>query len=154
MILPRCTDNSHRAKIQVIRVSKSNYHRTVPNFNSHHPDNVKTGIIWCLQHREKAISSDSDVYQEEIKSSSENFHRNKYPEGITSATRNFDRTTENDTRKLTTVCLPYVKSLAEKIRKICCPYDIRTLSTSSMTVRKYHRWIKSPIEYCISMQVR
>ena len=35
------------------------------NFNSHHPYTAKKGIVRCLQHRTKAISS-IDVYQEEM----------------------------------------------------------------------------------------
>ena len=36
------------------------------NFNSHHPFTVKKGIVRCLQHRAKTISSDTDAYQEEM----------------------------------------------------------------------------------------
>ena len=44
-------------------------------------------------------------------------HRNNYPQCITSAPRNLDRVIEDGTRNLTTVCLPYVKGLAERIQK-------------------------------------
>ena len=43
-----------------------------------------------------------------------NLHRNNYPEHITLAPRNLDRRIENNTRKLTTVCLPYVKGLSKR----------------------------------------
>ena len=33
------------------------------NFNSHHPYMVKKGIVRCLQHRAKTISSDTDAYK-------------------------------------------------------------------------------------------
>ncbi len=59
------------------------------NFNSRHPYNVKNEIIHCLQHQAKAISSDSNVYQEEMKSLRDNYHHN-YPENITLAPRNLD----------------------------------------------------------------
>ena len=78
------------------------------NFNSHHPYTVKKGIVGCLQHRAKTTSSDTDAYQEEMISLRHNLHRKNYPEHITSAPRNLDRRMEDDTRKLTTVCLPYV----------------------------------------------
>ena len=87
------------------------------NFNSHHLCNVKRGIIRCLQHRKKAISIDSEVYQKEIKSLRDKLHRNSYPESIKSAPRNLDWIRDNDTWKLITVCLPYVKGLAEKIER-------------------------------------
>ena len=61
-----------------------------------------------------------------------NLHSNSYPESITSASRNLDTMIKDDTRKLTTVCRPYVKGLAEKIQKICNPYDIRTIFTMTI----------------------
>ena len=76
-----------------------------------------------------------------------NLHRNNYPERITSASRNLDRRVEDNTRKLTTVCLPYVKGLAERIQKICSPYDIRTIFTSGSTLRRYLFWVKPPTEF-------
>ena len=62
------------------------------NSNSHNPYTVKKRIVRCLQHRTKTISSDTDAYQEEMISLRHNFHRNNYPERITSAPRNLDRT--------------------------------------------------------------
>ena len=53
------------------------------NFNSHHPYTVKKEIIHCLQHRAKTISSDTDVYKEEMISLRYNLHRNNYPDRIT-----------------------------------------------------------------------
>ena len=107
------------------------------NFNSHHPYTVKKEIVRCLQHRAKTISSDTDAYQEEMISLRHNLHRNNYPERITSAPKNLDRRVEDNTRKLTTVCMPYVKGLTERIQKICSPYDIRTVFTSGSTLRSY-----------------
>ena len=117
------------------------------NFNSHHPYTVKKGLSRCLQHRAKTISCDTDVFQEEMISLRHNHHRNNYPEGITSAPRNPDRRIVDNTRKLTTVCLPYVKELAERIQKICCPYDIRTVFTSGSTLRRYLFRVKPPTEF-------
>ena len=104
-------------------------------------------IVRCLQHRAKTISSDTDAYQEEMISLRYNLHRNNYPERITSAPRNLDRRIEDNTRKLTTVCLPYVKGLAERIQKICCPYEIRTVFTSGSTLRRYLFRVKPPTEF-------
>ena len=39
--------------------------------------------------------------------------------------------------KLTTVCLSYFKGLAERIQKICCSYDIRTIFTSGSILWRY-----------------
>ena len=76
-----------------------------------------------------------------------NLHRNNYPQRITSATRNLDRRTEDNTQKLTTVYLLYVKGLTERIQKNCCPYDIRTVFTSGSTLRRYLFRVKPPTEF-------
>ena len=114
------------------------------NFNSHHPYTVKKGIVRCLQHRTKTIRSDTDAYQEEMISLRHNLHRNNYPEHITLAPRNLDWRIEDNTQKLTTVCLPYVKGLAERTQKICSFYDIRTVFTSGSTLRRYLFRVKPP----------
>ena len=116
------------------------------NFNSHHPYTVKKGIVRCLQYRAKTISSDTDAYQEMI-NLRHNLHRNNYPERIKSAPRNLDRRIEDNTRKLTTVCLPYVRGLAKRTQKICSPYDIRTIFTSGSTLQRYLFWVKPPTEF-------
>ena len=79
-----------------------------------------------------------------------NLHCNNYPERITSAPRNLDRRIEDNTHKLTTVCLPYVKGLAKRIQKICRPYDIRTVFTSGSTLRGYLFRVKPPTEFNIT----
>ena len=45
------------------------------------------------------------------------------------------------------LCLPYVKGLAERIKKICSPYDIRTVFTSGSTFRRYLFRVKPPTEF-------
>ena len=117
------------------------------NFNSHHPYTVNEGIFRCLQIRAKAISSNTDAYKEEMISLRHNLHRNNYPERITSAPRNINRRMEDNTRKLTTVCLPYVKGLAERIQKLCSPRDIRTVFPSCSNLRRYLFRAKPPTDF-------
>ena len=109
---------------------KPTFTRQCLNFNSHHPYTIKKGIVICLKHQAKTISSDTDAYQEEMISLRHNLHCYNYPECITLVPRNLDRRIEDNTWKLTTVCLPYVKGLAKRIQKICSPYDIRTVFNS------------------------
>ena len=119
------------------------------NFNSHLPYMVKKRIVHCLQHQAKTISSNIDAYQEEMICLRHNLYRNNYPERITSAPRNLDERTGDNTQKLTTVCLAYIKSLAERIQKICRPYDIRTVFTSGSTLRRYLFRVKPPTEFSV-----
>ena len=76
-----------------------------------------------------------------------NLHHNNNLGYIISAPRNLDRRIEDNTRKLATVCLPYVKGLAERLQKICSPYDIRTIFTSGSTLWRYLFWVKPPTEF-------
>ena len=73
------------------------------------------------------------------------FHN--YTQRITSAPRNLDRRIEDNTRKLATVCLPDVKGLAERIQKICSPYDIKILFTSGSTLRRSLFRVKPSTEF-------
>ena len=128
---------------------KPTFIRQSINFNSRHPYNLKKGIVLYLKHRARADSSDSNPYQEEMKSLRDNIHRNKYPESITSAQRNLNRTTANNTWKLTIICLPYIKGITEKIQKKCCPYDIRTIFRSGTTLCNYLFRVNPPREYSL-----
>ena len=116
-VLLTCTEQGFRSSVY----RKPTFTRQYLNFNSHHPYTVKKGIVCCLQHQAKTISSDTDAYQEEMISLRHNLHHNNYPEHITMAPRNLDRRIEDNTPKFTTVCLPYVKGLAKRIQKICSP---------------------------------
>ena len=75
------------------------------------------------------------------------FFCNNYPESITSAPRNLDQRIEDDMWKLTTVCLLYMKGLAEKIQRICSPNDIRTIFTSCSNLWRQLFHVKPPTEY-------
>ena len=76
-----------------------------------------------------------------------NLHSNNYPKRIRSAPRNLDMRIEDNTQKLTTVCLPYVRGLARWVQKICSPYDIRTVFTSGSTLWRYLFQVRLPTEF-------
>ena len=54
---------------------------------------------------------------------------------------------EDNIQKLTMVCLPYVKGLAERNQKICSPYDIRTVFTNGSTLQRYLFRDKPPTDF-------
>ena len=76
-----------------------------------------------------------------------NLHRNNYPGRITSAPRSLGWRIIHNSRKLATVCLPYFKGIAERIQKICTPYDIRTVFTSGSTLRRYPSRVKLSTDF-------
>ena len=141
-VLVTCTEQGFRSSVY----RKPTFTGQYLNFNSHHPYMVKKGIVCCIQHQAKTICSNTDAYQEEMISLRHNLHHN-YLERITSVPRNLDRRIEDNTWKLTTLCLPYVKGLTERIQKICGPYDIRTVFTSGSTLRRYLFRVKLPMEF-------
>ena len=77
----------------------------------------------------------------------ENLYRNSYPERILSAPRNLARTTENDTRKLIILFLPFVKGPAKKLYP---PYDTRTIFRRGTAIQKYLFRSKPLTEYNMS----
>ena len=103
--------NQEDVQVQIDHVDSIHPSGVYLNFNSHHPYNVKKGIVRRLQHRANIISS-NDVYQEEI-------GRLRYPpswqlpkeDNITSKKSMPQDKIEPE--KLT-VCLTYIKGLAEK----------------------------------------
>ena len=48
------------------------------------------------------------------------------------------------------VYLTYAKGLAERIQKLCCPYDIRTIFTSDSTLWRYGFRLKPPTEFNVT----
>ena len=142
-VLVACTEQGFRSSVY----RKPIFTRQYLNFNSYYPYTVKKGIVRGLQQWAKTINSNTDAYQEEIISLRHNLHHNNYPEHITSASRNLDRGIEDNSWKLTTVCLPYVKRLVERIQKICSPYDIRTIFTNGSTLWMYLFRVKPPTEF-------
>ena len=69
------------------------------------------------------------------------------PRYMSSAPGKLDWRIENDDRKLTTICLPYVKGLAERIQRICSPYDIRAIFTRGSTLWRYLFCVKPLTEF-------
>ena len=105
------------------------------------------GLLWPGVVAPDAIISNIDAYQEEMIRLRHNLHRKNHPERITSAPRNLDGRIADNTRKPTSVSLPYVKEQAERIQKICSPYDIRTIFTSGSTLRRYLFRVKRTTEF-------
>ena len=52
------------------------------NFQSHHPDTVKKGIVRCLQDRAATISTDEPTRRREMSLLTDTFRRNGYPSGF------------------------------------------------------------------------
>ncbi|XP_036358999.1 uncharacterized protein LOC118763458 [Octopus sinensis] len=131
---------------------KSPFPERYLNFNFHHPYSIKRGIAQCLKYRAKDISSDRDTHHKEMIKLSNNLLRNNYPNYEESSPILKKR--DDETNKLSTVCLLYVKDHSEKVQMIFGPYDIRTVFKSNTTRHTYLLRVKRPIaenmtKYCV-----
>ena len=107
------------------------------NFESHHPDSVKKGIVGCLQHRVANVSTDEHKKNSELRNLTETLQRNGYPKSFIErrSKTKADNNTLQAEAPITTVSLPYNRGLSEKIRRICAKYKIRTTFRSTTTLR-------------------
>ena len=108
-------------------------------YDSNHPCAVKNGIVSTLLHRAKTHSSDKKKYKEEVQKVKTTLIENKYPPKLID---NIIRKHENEERKEiekkkpeTTITLPYIPRLSEKIRKIGNKANIRIVFSSNNTLR-------------------
>lgn len=128
--------------------STSLYHKPTStgrylNFESHHPNFVKKGIISCLQHRVANVSTDEGKKDNELKSLTETLQRNGYPKSFVER-RSKTKQDQQAEAPAATVCLPYNKGLSEKIGRICAKYKIRTTFRSTTTLRRQLCKVKPP----------
>ena len=119
------------------------------NFESNHPDSIKRGIVKCLQHRVKNISTDERKKNSELSKLTETMQRNGYPKGFLTCkkktvTSEGDSNSQQAETPVRTVSLPYTKGLSEKIQRICQKYNIRTIFKSNNTLRGQLCRVKPP----------
>lgn len=110
------------------------------NFASNHPTHVKTGLVIGLIKRAKSICSNDNILKTELDSIKQHLNNCGYPQSIfnkalnkVNNSRELEPTTEE--KPITTVCIPYVKNVSEKLRRINSKYKIRTVFKSKDTIR-------------------
>ena len=131
--------------------STSVYHKPTStgrylNFESHHPDWIKRGIVKCLQHRVQTVSTDEQKKNKELSRLTDTMQRNGYPKGFLKCKTKTATQSDIDQaeKPAATVSLPYTKGLSEKIRRICKKYNIRTTFKSNNTLRRQLCKVKPP----------
>ena len=106
------------------------------NYQSHHADTVKKGIVRCLQNRAINISADEETRKREMTRLTDIFRRNGYTTGfVTHKPRDRSQQQPRD-QPIATVSLPYNRGLSEKLRRICGRYNIRVVFRSTTTLRR------------------
>ena len=125
-------------KIQTSVYRKPTHTGQYLNFSSNHSSNTKHGIVRTLVDRALTICNSEDTLQEEINNIKSDLTRNGYPAKLADQTlekrkNNTRRALEKENQKM--VCIPYIKGLSEKIRRIGQHYNIRTVFSSSNSLR-------------------
>ena len=102
------------------------------NYQSHHADTVKKGIVRCLQNRAINISADEETRKREMSRLTDIFRRNGYTTGfVTHKPRDRSQQQPRD-QPIATVSILYNRGLSEKLRRII----IRTVFRSTTTLRR------------------
>ena len=125
------------------------------HFTSHHHPRVFNGTIKCLENRANKICTD-DKKSDELHHLSKVFKQNGYPKNLVHRILHRpppnqsrpDTTDEDDEEKPKRLFLPYVKGVSERIEKVCCKLNVKTVFKSHGTLRQSLMRVKNrrPVE--------
>jgi hypothetical protein len=109
------------------------------HFDSNHPRAIKTGVINTLLHRAETHCTTATSRQEEELRVEKILSENSYPRvliqnGQKKRKKNRSRDV-NAEKPTTTLCIPYVPMLSEKIRRIDSKVNVWTVFSSRDTLR-------------------
>lgn len=110
------------------------------HYKSNHPDHVKLGVAVGLIKRAKVICSDDTLFIEELTYIKSCLKNSGYPDKVINRAINRASLSQNENvsdrpKPLTTVCIPYVRNLSEKLRRLNNKHNIRTVFKSGSTIR-------------------
>ena len=119
------------------------------HYRSAHTQSVKTGIIKCLEKRTKTICLTESERTAELNILREVFVANGYPDNLVRRQLKQDakkRDRDNKDQALPVLRLPYIPTIANRIRRLCQKLDIRFVCSSSNTIRSISCHPKDPIK--------
>lgn len=131
------TRNNNRIMTSVYR--KPTHTGQYLHYDSNHSATTKKGIVKTLYQRAKTICNNEAALQKEIANINTDLISNGYNlktiqnsirDSHTVQNKNVDQTDEKQ------LCIPYVRGVSEKIRRISKTYNIRTSFKSSRTLRE------------------
>ena len=122
------------------------------HYQSYHPHHIKTGIIRTLMKRSEQICNTAEAAHHERHHLIRVFQSNGYPRAFIQKAMNPKRTYTKDKQAapLTTISIPYIKSISERIRRCLSQVDIRVAFRSRTTMRSLLMRVRpqrSPMEY-------
>jgi hypothetical protein len=104
------------------------------NFNSKHP---QRGIIRSLHYRASTMCQERQVLLVEANNLRRDLQLNGYPQGFINSvlkSKGSSRQKKED-KPLGSVCIPHVKGVSEKFKRIANQYNIRTVFKTKHTLR-------------------
>ena len=114
------------------------------NFRSHHPAQVKRGIVKCLFDRARRLISDERNLRKEEDYLEEVFRGNDYPKNFiknySQRSKSFvnDQNIEEELRKKRKepfIVIPYIMGVSEELRRVCGKYGVRVTFKSGTSLR-------------------
>ena len=105
------------------------------HYNSHHPQHIKRGVASCLFSHARTVAVGENVGKE-VKHVTEVLKANGYPAHIIRLAQKPRKREEEEDKPKYTICLPYVSGLSEDLSRICRRFDIRTVFTTTSTLRQ------------------
>ena len=114
-------------------------------FNYHHPLSQRVSVVWSLLSRAERICSTQSERDEEVRHVTTTLKNNGYPAHIIRRHGQVRRRDENREEPKVTVVLPYVRHVAESIRRILSPLGIRTCFKPHRTLKNYLVRPKDPV---------
>ncbi|KAG5895901.1 hypothetical protein JTB14_000513 [Gonioctena quinquepunctata] len=109
------------------------------SYCSNHPSSTKRGIVRTLVERATHICNDVESLDAELNHIREDLHRNVYPKKLLEEVlKQLRRTkTSEEQQQSTVICLPYIRGVSEKIRRIGNKFNIKSCFQSGSTLRSF-----------------
>ena len=118
------------------------------HFESYHHPRIKSGIMICLRTRAERVCKGANV-AEEKEHLCKVFIANGYPEEMTRKSLNNHarvKSKEDEDDRTDTLCLPYISGLSENVEKAMKDLKIRTVSKTTLTLRRCRTKVKTPTD--------
>ena len=148
-VLPFLDTQLHRGREGTLDVTvfrKKTHMDRYLQFDSHHLMHVKRGVVKSLFDRAQAITLEEENMRKEEEHLEGVLQENGYPRPF--IRRSLERRPQPDEEEQshrTTVVIPYVAELSERVRRVCRDYNIRTAFKSASTLRTALVRVNDPI---------
>ena len=109
------------------------------NFQSNHQNSIKKGIIKSLHDRAKSISSDQQIFNNEVHHIKNVLQLNSYPKNFVDRTihriENKQGQPQQNQPSITTNIIPYIPGISEKIKRVGDKFQVKTVFKTENTMR-------------------